>query len=944
VAERRESVRLDMTGDFTTEAVKAAAVAALLDKRLDKLSKITVRVDAKSIGSARSELEQFDKSAVRTDRSINQLTGRLRLWADAIATIGPAFAPIGALAVPAVAGLASQAGFAAIGMSALVVASQGVGDAFEAVVEADLEPTVENLEAARVAMQGLSPAAREFVSAMNESRPMFREWRDAAATGLFPGTTDALLDLEKIDGLVTDIFTRVGTAAGGLNERGGDWLIGDEGREFLRFVRDEAPRAITELGLTLGSLGQGLTQLWMGFAPLNRDFSQWMLSSARAFDEWATNLSQTDGFAEFVAYVRESGPQVAAALGAIANAVLQIAEAASPLGGPVLRVLETFADIVASIADSNLGTPILAAVAAMSALSRATAVFNRAASSSFLGGRIITPIRDMGAALTTVTSAQQRASMSATQLAAAERQKAAAIRAGVGAIGRSAAVVGGLALATSGAAEGLGVQNTATLALMGTMAGPWGAVIGGGIGFVMDLAAANREAAIDVDGLSATLNQQTGAITQNTREWTAARLEQEGVLSSASKLGLDLKLVTDAALGNADAMSVVNAELDRFRFGAKPDGMDYETEWAPLGIAAEKIGKSIGGSNKALREGQAQTRRYAEAVGGSSSSVDRAAAAARRHEAAVRRQNAAIRESRAAARETARGFITLGDSLSDAEVSLRGWLRQLERQAEALRDFRRNAETAANRGLRQGLIAALQEAGPEGALRMRQLANATQAEIGRANRAWGSGQREVRAYTNEIGGVPREVNTDVAVDTGAARNAISDISSQLRAIPDEVINIYTVRRGPGGQGQGYGVAGGGELRGGRAIRRAAYGSMVPKTGLPYADRHPYLLADGEHIITNRRGEADRNREALEAANRGATLAIAGYANGGEVRPMRSDYMRSPSVNVAAPVMRFPDRLILETDMGPMVARVARSEALDVAAGQRRHDEMMADRG
>jgi hypothetical protein len=49
---------------------------------------------------------------------------------------------------------------------------------------------------------------------------------------------------------------------------------------------------------------------------------------------------------------------------------------------------------------------------------------------------------------------------------------------------------------------------------------------------------------------------------------------------------------------------------------------------------------------------------------------------------------------------------------------------------------------------------------------------------------------------------------------------------------------------------------------------SADGSTVPKTGLPYADRHHYLLADGEEVISNRNGQADRHRSLLKAINAG----------------------------------------------------------------------------
>ena len=86
-----------------------------------------------------------------------------------------------------------------------------------------------------------------------------------------------------------------------------------------------------------------------------------------------------------------------------------------------------------------------------------------------------------------------------------------------GGFARAAGPAAGLALATSGIADGMGLSNTATLALMGTIAGPWGAAVGGGLGLLLDWrahSAAASEAAAEFTG---TLDTQTGALTENTR-------------------------------------------------------------------------------------------------------------------------------------------------------------------------------------------------------------------------------------------------------------------------------------------------------------------------------------------------------------------------------------------------------------------------------------------
>lgn len=258
---------------------------------------------------------------------------------------------------------------------------------------------------------------------------------------------------------------------------------------------------------------------------------------------------------------------------------------------------------------------------------------------------------------------------------------------------------------------------------------------------------------------------------------------------------------------------------------------------------------------------------YRDALAGAESATDLAAAATDKFAVAQQKSREsseeyaeALKKAREAATEAAEGFVNMGESLNDGKKSLGQWLKELEGQAKALRDFRINAEKAADKGLRQGFIAALQEMGTEGALRLKQLANATEAEIKRANKAWLSGQREIDRYVKATAGVPPEVVTRLKL-TGqaAARAALVEIINLAKQIPRSIRTDYIVN----------------QLNATNKDRRpAADGWAVPKTGLPYADRWPALLADGEQVISNRWGQADRFRADMAAGR------IPRYSDGG----------------------------------------------------------------
>lgn len=193
-----------------------------------------------------------------------------------------------------------------------------------------------------------------------------------------------------------------------------------------------------------------------------------------------------------------------------------------------------------------------------------------------------------------------------------------------------------------------------------------------------------------------------------------------------------------------------------------------------------------------------------------------------------------LADQRETASDTADSFIGLTDSLNDSEVSLDGWIAKMAEQAKALRDFRLNAQQAAKKGLEEGLIAELKQAGPEGALRMRELANASQEQIGRANKAWQAGQAEIKKY---VDAATRKVQ--LKIDNASALLAINAVQDRLAGLRDKTVHVDIVRTDSSGVDyvSGAGSSSGSRGSGGKGDRitpgRYAAGS---------ADQRPTLVA------------------------------------------------------------------------------------------------------
>lgn len=71
---------------------------------------------------------------------------------------------------------------------------------------------------------------------------------------------------------------------------------------------------------------------------------------------------------------------------------------------------------------------------------------------------------------------------------------------------RGGGLLGGIALASTDAAEGLALTNTASYALMGMLAGPWGAALGAGVGLIKDFRDESKSASKIIDGFNNSLD------------------------------------------------------------------------------------------------------------------------------------------------------------------------------------------------------------------------------------------------------------------------------------------------------------------------------------------------------------------------------------------------------------------------------------------------------
>jgi hypothetical protein len=547
----------------------------------DRNVKVRVEADPKGF-VAGMRVAQTALNDLRKD--IDKTNDRTAWLAQSFLALGPTLGPLSAAAVPALAGIATQLAATAISATVTTMAFNGIGDALKALNDYQIDPTEAHLKKLHETMAFIGPTGRDLVRVLDEMRNGFIGMSNLTRDKMFPGVIDGLEELKVLGPQVEQIIAKTADVIGNLASDAGNGLAGEGFEEFFLFLESDGVPTIDALGRTIGNLAEGFGAMLAAFAPLSRDFTGGMLEMSEAFAEWAHGLRENASFQEFIDYVRENTPKVLDLIGQLADTFMAIVEAAAPVGEVMIPVLTDILKIIEALVDTPLGPIFIAAAAAMSLYGRAAAL------AAITTGGLAGKVGGLALGLEKTEGPLKRGERGLLGYKAS--------------LGKTAATAGIFALALSPIPEKLGLSNTALGAMTGSLAGPWGAAIGAGIGLMLDLSSNAKKFTINAQELAETLDQQTGSITKNTRALVVKELSDSGALQAAKDLGIGLDILTDAALGNELAIEKVTRAIKagdsamRDAEGRLLVGTEVWTEYRDNQFLVED---AIGGTDEALQ-------------------------------------------------------------------------------------------------------------------------------------------------------------------------------------------------------------------------------------------------------------------------------------------------------------------------------------------------------
>ncbi|HEY3546251.1 MAG TPA: phage tail tape measure protein [Propionicimonas sp.] len=291
------------------------------------------------------------------------------------------------------------------------------------------------------------------------------------------------------------------------------------------------------------------------------------------------------------------------------------------------------------------------------------------------------------------------------------------------------------------------------------------------------------------DDFKATLNQTTGAFTASTREAVSNKLETDGIIAKYTTLGGVASDLTDAVLGQKDALSRVNGVLGEHTV-LMQDVAGHQ--WTRLSDESQAVAASVGDMSGQLSNASESTKRQADAAGEAARAEQQQASGANDSRTALEKLAAEVRSGTNSTQNMTQAIKDLidaqstlaGNAISEAQAQIQ-FQQALDDATASVKEnghsFDINTEQGrANKGALLDIASAAWDVitsmqannATQGALQTT-METSRQSFINTAT-AMGMSKDKATALADQLNLIPENVSVAVAVNTENAQKAIDN--------------------------------------------------------------------------------------------------------------------------------------------------------------------------
>lgn len=310
----------------------------------------------RGIRAIKNKLRELDGGLLRTAK-----------LASAIA-ISPASVPALAAVTGGVMALSSSFAAAGVGAAAFgAVATSSLNSVFDAAEEVQkLEEKIANADSAKERIkaqqelaklyEGMTEAQRNALKELQSFQSFWADFTKQFETPVFEAFANVLQGAKT---LLQGLAPTIGNVADVVVELTNEFnqaLQSSSMKGFFEWLETNAAESIYNFAHIFGNLFVGVLNLLQAFAPLGASMEEGLLRLTERFREWSASLSQSNGFQQFIEYVKENGATLVSILGNVAKVIGVLLYALAPIGSVVLQIINAVTGFIAKLAEALISS------------------------------------------------------------------------------------------------------------------------------------------------------------------------------------------------------------------------------------------------------------------------------------------------------------------------------------------------------------------------------------------------------------------------------------------------------------------------------------------------------------------------------------------------------------------------------------------------------------
>ncbi|MGX9292873.1 phage tail protein [Bacillus sp. A015] len=195
------------------------------------------------------------------------------------------------------------------------------------------------MEKIKVLQESLGKEEKKALATLEDFKDNWQDIAKITQKPILKSFTNSLTTFKKVLNSLRPMFMSVANGAVTLSKNMDNAFKAPDLKNFIKWMNNNAGQAFVTFGNIAGNVMRTVMNLIVAFGPLGNDMAASMEKATASWAKWAAGLSSSQRFQDFIAYTRENGPKILKVITNFSGALRRLFAAFGPMSADMLTSL-----------------------------------------------------------------------------------------------------------------------------------------------------------------------------------------------------------------------------------------------------------------------------------------------------------------------------------------------------------------------------------------------------------------------------------------------------------------------------------------------------------------------------------------------------------------------------------------------------------------------------